>query len=173
MQKYGYDFSVMPADIDEEAFKSLPVKELVVATSRAKCDAVKQCEAYKGNVVISADTVVYRKKLYGKPRDLQNAVEILTELCGKWHKVFTGVTVAVNVGTPNETERCFFVRTFVKLKKMSGEEIARYVETYKPLDKAGAYAIQENCMVEKYVGDYENVIGLPMKRLNKELRKMC
>ncbi len=161
-EKYGLSFVVEAADIDEDVFRTLPPKRLTIATATAKGEAVAQKYTGEQKLIISADTVVYRKKLYGKPSSLANAVEILAELTGRWHSVFTGVSI---IDTKSGKRRSFAVRSLVKLKKMSLAEINDYVEKYRPLDKAGAYAIQENCMVEKYVGDYENIIGLPMKKL--------
>ncbi len=165
-EKYGLSFVVEAADIDEEVFRTLPPKRLTIATATAKGDAVAKKHIGESKWIISADTVVYRKKLYSKPSSLANAVEILTELTGRWHSVWTGVSV---IDAKSCKRRSFAVRSFVKLKKMSLAEINDYVEKYRPLDKAGAYAIQENCMVEKFVGDYENVIGLPMKKLVRVL----
>lgn len=165
------DLKIIPANVDEDRFKSLPPKALVQQTSRAKFDAVATSPDCTEKTVISADTVVYRKKLYGKPSDLQNAVDFLTELCGKWHRVFTGVTVCFFCGTEKEKIITFSVCSYVKLKALSLREIEDYVYTMKPLDKAGAYAIQENTMVEKHIGSYSNIVGLPMERLTKLLLK--
>lgn len=165
-EKYGLSFVVEAADIDEEVFRSLPPKSLTIATATAKGDAVASKHIGEQKLIISADTVVYRKKLYGKPSSLANAVEILSELTGRWHSVFTGVSI---IDTKSGKRRSFAVRSLVRLKKMAFAEINEYVEKYRPLDKAGAYAIQENCMVKNYIGDYENIIGLPMKKLIRVL----
>ncbi len=161
-------FEIVVPKTDEDVFKGLPPKKLVLETSKAKCLAAMEIDTCRDKTVISADTVVYRKKLYSKPSDLINAVEMLTELSGKWHCVYTGVTVAVK----GQIESNFCVISPVKLKLMSAEEIKKYVYEKKPLDKAGAYAIQEGVMVQSYFNSYTNIVGLPMERLYKELKKI-
>jgi hypothetical protein len=100
-------------------------------------------------------------------RDLANAVEILTELCGKWHSVYTGVVVH-----KDGKESSFAVRSLVRLKNLTKDEIEHYVNTFKPLDKAGAYAIQENTVVDRWIGSYTNIVGLPTEKLEKVLKKL-
>lgn len=167
LEKAGYDFEILVPDADEKSITDTNPKRLVIKEATLKNRTAVKEFGLEDRVVISADTIVYRKKEYGKPRDLQDAVDILTTLCGKWHSVYTGVSVCVG-----GREKSFAVRSLVKLKSLSQNEIEDYVYTMKPLDKAGAYAIQENTMVEKFVGSYTNIIGLPMERLVKELRKL-
>lgn len=167
LEKAGYDFEILVPDADEKSVSDKDPKRLVIKEATLKNRIAVKEFGLCDRVVISADTIVYRKKEYGKPRDLQDAVDILTTLCGQWHSVYTGVSVYVG-----GKEKSFAVRSLVKLKSLSRKEIEDYVYTMKPLDKAGAYAIQENTMVEKFVGSYTNIIGLPMERLVKELRKL-
>ena len=161
----GIDTEILVPDVDEKSVLDSNPKRLVIKEALLKNRGARSQFDCDGKVVISADTIVYRGKEYTKPRDLQNAVEILTELCGKWHSVYTGVVVY-----KDGKETPFAVRSLVRLKNLSKEEIEGYVNTFKPLDKAGAYAIQENTVVDKWVGSYSNIMGLPTEKLKKVLK---
>lgn len=165
------EFEVMPANIDEDAIAEPDPKRLVIELSKAKNRVVAQDEKYKDKIVVAADTVVYLRKVYNKPVDLDDAVKMLKELRGKWHDVYTGVTVSCC-----GNQITFAVRSKVKMKALSDEEIRGYVNEHKPLDKAGSYAIQEQAVVEKYRGSYTNIVGLPMEKtikVLKEINKKC
>lgn len=159
------DLTVSPSDVDESDVKATSPRALVRELSKRKALAVLPQDGNSEKVVIGADTVVYRKKLYGKPHDRANAIRILNELNGKRHYVFTGVTV-ISKGIV----RTFAVRSSVRFKSLSQEEIERYVDEYRPYDKAGAYAVQEGVVVKSYRGSLTNIIGLPMEKLIKVLR---
>lgn len=159
------DLTVSPSDIDESDVKATSPRALVRELSKRKALAVLPQDGNSEKVVIGADTVVYRKKLYGKPHDRADAIRILNELNGKRHYVFTGVTV-ISKGIV----RTFAVRSSVRFKSLSQEEIERYVDEYRPYDKAGAYAVQEGVVVKSYRGSLTNIIGLPMEKLIKVLR---
>ena len=161
----GIDTEILVPDVDEKSVLDSNPKRLVIKEALLKNRGARSQFDCDGKLVISADTIVYRGKEYTKPRDLQNAVEILTELCGKWHSVYTGVVVY-----KDGKETPFAVRSLVRLKNLSKEEIEDYVNTFKPLDKAGAYAIQENTVVDKWVGSYSNIMGLPTEKLKKVLK---
>ena len=167
LQEMGIDIEIFVPEVDEKSVLDHNPKRLVIKEALLKNRSAREQFDCGGKVVISADTIVYRGKEYTKPRDLQNAIEILTELCGKWHSVYTGVVVS----TDNE-EIAFAVRSKVRLKNLSKKEIEDYVYTFKPLDKAGAYAIQENTVVDKWYGSYTNIVGLPTEKLKKVLRKI-
>ena len=135
--------------------------------------AAEKAEAYKGelegnNLVITADTVVVLgDKVLGKPKDLGEAREMLRMLSGHTHQVVTGVCLTTSV-----KQRSFSVVTDVTFKSLSEDEINYYVEHYKPLDKAGAYGIQEwigYIGVTSINGSYFNVMGLPVQRIYDEL----
>lgn len=123
---------------------------------------------YANIAVIGADTVVARKnKIYGKPLTRDKAIEMIGELNGKWHSVYTGVTVlALGV------YKTFCVKSRVKFKSLSKAEIEKYVDECQPLDKAGAYGIQDKRIVEKYKGSYTNIVGLPKEKLAKVLERV-
>lgn len=159
------DLTVSPSDIDESDVTATSPRALVRELSKRKALAVLPQDGNSEKVVIGADTVVYRRKLYGKPRDRADAIRILNELNGKRHYVFTGVTVI-----SKSIVRTFAVRSSVRFKSLSQEEIERYVDEYRPYDKAGAYAVQEGVVVKSYRGSLTNIIGLPMEKLIKVLR---
>ena len=163
----GIEAEILVPDVDEKSVLDSNPKRLVIKEALLKNRGARSQFDCGEKVVISADTIVYRGKEYTKPRDLQNAVEILTELCGKWHSVYTGVVVY-----KDGNEYPFAVRSIVRLKSLSKSEIEDYVNTFKPLDKAGAYAIQENTVVDKWSGSYSNIMGLPTEKLMKVLKRI-
>ncbi len=167
MEEAGFSPQVLVPIADEKSVLEKCPKRLVILEALLKNHEARMQFDCDGKIVISADTIVYRAKEYTKPRDLQNAVEILTELNGKWHSVYTGVVV-----WDSGKEYSFTVRSFVRLKKMTREYIEDYVQKFKPLDKAGAYAIQENTVVDRWRGSYSNIVGLPMEKLTKLLKKL-
>ena len=167
MAEMGFDTEIKVPEVDEKSVLDHNPKRLVIKEALLKNREVRRQFDCGENTVISADTIVYRRKEFTKPRDLSNAVEILTELCGKWHSVYTGVVVY-----HGGREKCFAVRSLVRLKKLTTDEIVDYVTTFKPLDKAGAYAIQENTVVDKWIGSYTNIVGLPTEKLSKVLSSL-
>lgn len=161
------DITVLPSDVDESEVKESSPRKLVKELSRRKALSVAARDDNSDKTVIGADTVVYRNKLYGKPRDRADAIRILSELNGKTHAVYTGVTVVAGGRT-----RTFCVKSSVRFKKLGKEEIENYVDEYRPYDKAGAYAIQEGVVVRSYAGSRTNIIGLPMEKLVKVLKEV-
>lgn len=161
------DITVEPSDVDESAVRARSPRALVRELSRLKALSVAARAENRGKVVIGADTVVYLDKLYGKPRDRADAIRMLTELNGREHSVFTGVTVVRDGWT-----RTFSVRSAVKFRNMTAHEIEEYVDGYRPYDKAGAYAVQEGVVVGSYRGSLTNIIGLPMEKLVKVLKEV-
>ncbi|MGQ9856110.1 MAG: Maf family protein [Fervidobacterium sp.] len=164
-------FEILAPDIDEKIDEVLykPPENIVIRIAKDKlqkiCDSIVHRDDV--DVIITADTIVWMNgRIFGKPKDSSNAKEILRELSGKWHKVFTGVYVKID----NE-EFNFYEETNVKFRELEAEEIDFYVSTGEPLDKAGAYGIQElgGVFIEKIEGDYTNVVGLPLPKLWKLL----
>lgn len=160
------DITVLPSDVDESRVTASSPRALVRELSRLKALSVAE-RLNGGDVVIGADTVVYLDKLYGKPRDRADAIRMLSELNGKEHYVFTGVTVVADGGV-----RTFSVRSAVRFRSLAKEEIERYVDECRPYDKAGAYAVQEGVVVGSYKGSLSNIIGLPMEKLVKVLKEV-
>ena len=168
LQQIGIDAEVRPAAFDELSTGKM-ADEVVLANAVGKCQAV--CAACGDKVpVIAADTVVVLDgKILGKPKDAADAVRMLTELSGRTHKVLTGV--AVSFDGRQLAEVC---ETEVIFRTLTAAEIADYVATGEPLDKAGAYGIQGRgaVFVEKINGCYNNVVGLPLTRLHLMLAKL-
>ena len=167
----GIDFQVRTMKgIDENYPPELPVMEIAEYISRKKAHAY-MAEMHFGELVITADTVVILgDEVLGKPKDANDARRMLRELSGKTHKVVTGVTIATT-----ENLKSFSAVSDVEFAELSDEDINYYVDNYRPLDKAGAYGIQEwiGCMgVRNINGSFYNVMGLPLHRLYNELEKM-
>lgn len=138
--------------------------------------ADQKSDAYAGKlgpaqVLLTADTIVwYRERELGKPENREEALDMLRQLSGDTHQVYTGVCLrSARVRTS------FFSRTDVTFSGLDEREMAYYVDRFKPFDKAGAYGIQEwigHVAVEKIVGSYFNVMGLPVQRVYSELKKL-
>lgn len=157
-------------DIDESYPETLPADET------AEYIAVKKAKAYtepiaKDELLLTADTVVILEgEVMGKPADEADAVQMLKRLSGKTHKVITGCCL---VGA--DKERHFSVCTNVTFANLTDEQINYYVNKYKPMDKAGAYGIQEwigYVGVTRLEGSYFNVMGLPVQRIYDEIQRM-
>ena len=170
LSRLGLEFTVLAAQADETLLPGLSPREQVVRLSAIKAQAVRDAlEPRPGQVIVSADTVVVLDgAILGKPADAAQAVEMLRALSGREHLVLTGVTVLTEAGPRQlcEETRVFF-------RPLSEAEIAAYVRTGEPLDKAGAYGIQGfgSLFVEKLIGDYYNVMGLPLCALGQLLRQ--
>ena len=171
LEQLGVNFTTrVLSGIDESYPQDLPVEEIAEYISQKKATAY--CEQMtEDELVITADTIVVcGNKVMGKPKDSEDACDMLRELSGKTHKVVTGVTIT----TKNKTIS-FSTITEVDFAELTEKEITYYVETYKPLDKAGAYGIQEwiGCVgVSGMKGSYYNVMGLPIFRLYQELKNL-
>ncbi|MFM7015260.1 MAG: Maf family nucleotide pyrophosphatase [Bacteroidota bacterium] len=165
----GLDFEVMVKDVDENVSMALRPEDLVMFLARKKGMAYKN-ETKEGAIVITADTIVaLGDKIIGKPSSLEEAKELLNLLSGKKHMVITGVAIM-----SDKKAESFFVRTEVCFKTLRPDEIEYYVNQFQPLDKAGAYGIQEwigMIGIEYIHGSYYNVMGLPVKELYEQLRK--
>lgn len=165
MKFSGFDFAVKPSEADENIEKKLSPKETVEILSLRKAMAIKS----KDDIIIGADTVVaIDGEILGKPKNENDAYNMLKKLSGRTHSVFTGVTVI-----KNEKIKTFCEETRVTFYHISDEEIKAYIKTGEPMDKAGAYGIQEKggLFVEKTEGDYNNVVGLPMSKLVRVLKE--
>ena len=166
----GYTYEVRVLDgIDESYPESLRGSDVAAYISRVKADAYRKTMA-DDELIITADTIVcLDDKVLGKPADENEAVAMLRSLSGRTHQVYTGVTI-VTV----EESSTFVSRSDVTFAALTEEEILHYVSQYRPMDKAGAYGIQEwigYVGVERIEGSYFNVMGLPVQRLYTELRK--
>ena len=166
----GIDFEVRTlGDIDESYPNALRGEDIPMFISGKKAEAYKQGMA-DDEMIITADTIVYDNgQVLGKPKNRGEAVQMLKELSGHAHEVITGVSIVTKKKTVQ-----FASTSKVTFAALTDEEIAYYVDTYKPYDKAGAYGIQEwigYVAVTRIEGSYFNVMGLPIQKLYSELKK--
>lgn len=163
-----YTVKLVPG-IDESYPGSLEGEEIPLYICKKKADAYLPGLA-EDELLITADTIVrIDRKVLGKPGSEAEAREMLALLSGRTHQVITGVCIRTR-----QRERCFAVTTEVTFGRLTEEEIAFYVSRFRPLDKAGAYGIQEwigFIGVERIEGSYFNVMGLPVQRLYRELKQ--
>ena len=167
LSKEGYSFEIILADVDEKdkELGNLKADELVKVLSKEKAEYV--ATTHTEDVVLGADTIVeLGGKILGKPADYEDAVKMLSEMQGRWHNVYTGVTIC-HKGESNT----FVVQSSVKFHPLSVEQIRGYLDKHNVLDKAGAYGIQDGMVVETYKGSYTNIVGLPMEKVKEELNK--
>ena len=184
LEQAGISFCVMPATGEEIITKVIP-SEVVENLSEQKANEVWEkisderisgknfLQNHETIVVIGADTVVsYKNKILGKPKDHEDAVRMIGMLQGEIHQVYTGVTLLWS-RTDGDCGRVVFHEcTQVGIYPMSQEEIAAYVQTGEPDDKAGSYGIQGKfaVYVKEIHGDYNNVVGLPVARVCQEMK---
>lgn len=165
----GFDFQVVLREVDESYPSELSPSEIAVFISEKKARAFDLI--IENEVVITADTIVSLDgKILGKPENEDHAFEILSALSGKKHDVITGVSLL-----KNHRIFSFYELTEVFFREITAEQIRYYINTCKPMDKAGAYGIQEwigLVAVDKINGSYSNVVGLPTHRLYTELSNL-
>lgn len=167
----GLPFEVrVLSGIDESYPDAIPVGDVALHIAGLKADAYRTTMA-PDEIIITADTVVIvGDEILGKPVDEADAHRMLRLLSGRTHQVTTGVCIVAK-----EWERRFAVTTDVTFKTLSDEEIRYYVDTFKPFDKAGAYAIQEwigYAGITRIEGSYFNVVGFPVQRVYEALRRL-
>ena len=168
MADAGLEFTLAPKfECDESYPATLPAAEVASFLSALKSEAYPEPLA-EGDILVTADTtVVVGERVLGKPADREEACEMLRAMSGRSHKVYTGVTLR-----SSEKMHTFAVQTEVYFRTMGEDEIAYYVDNYRPYDKAGAYGIQEwigHVAIERIEGSFYNVMGLPIQRLYTEL----
>lgn len=166
---YGYNFKVVTSDFDENSIKENDPLELVKKLAYCKANSVK--ESYPDDIILAADTIVYvNDKVLNKPIDENDAYKMLKYLSDvKKHYVATGVCIIKKNKVYN-----FVEKTTVYFHDLRDEEIWEYINSKEPLDKAGAYGIQGkgSSLVKKINGDFYNVVGLPISRINRILKKI-
>ena len=165
----AYEVKTLP-DIDESFPEGMDGVEIPAYIARDKADAYRTMMA-EDELIITADTIVWLDgEVMGKPHDAEDARRMLRALSGQTHQVIPGVCL-----TTADAQKSFATVTDVTFCRLSEEEIAYYVEHYRPMDKAGSYGIQEwigFVGVESISGSYFNVMGLPIQRLYTELKKL-
>jgi septum formation protein len=168
LEAVGWEFEKHAAEIDETELPNENPADYVQRLAGEKAAAV--AEKYKNRLVLGADTiVVIENKIIGKPKDLADARKMLRMLSGNWHEVLTGIAIIkdkeISIGLQ---------RTRVKFAELSDTEIEFLVQEGKPLDKAGAYAVQAQAalFIEQIEGDYWNVVGLPVSLVYELIAQM-
>lgn len=163
----GFDFIIKTADADESAPSHLDGFETAIFVARQKAKALASA-LQDDDILITADTEVWQgRRRFGKPKDLNEARMMLRLLLGNSHVVISGVCF-----TTKQTEYFFTVSTEVQMHCLSNEELEYYLQNGHPLDKAGAYGIQEwigLAAIDRINGSYTNVVGMPMAELYREL----
>lgn len=166
MKEAGFQFTVEKPEVDESFPDTLPVEQV------ARYLALKKAEYFRKDIihqlVVTADTVVIlENQILNKPESRDEAITMLEKLSGKTHRVMTGVCIL-----SAEKEESFDDTTEVTFKQLTKEEIEYYIDNYKPYDKAGAYGAQDfigMIAIEKIVGSYFNVMGLPIHKVYTHL----
>jgi septum formation protein len=166
----GIDFELRTMDVEEDFPADMPALEVAEFLAKKKANAMRSLITTQDEVLITSDTtVVLDNQIYNKPVDEADAIRILSLLSGKTHTVVTGVCL-----TSLEKQISFNEHAYVTFAEMSQSEILNYIRTYRPYDKAGAYAIQEwigLTQITKMEGTYSNIMGLPTARLNQVLKE--
>lgn len=164
-----YEVRTLP-DVDESYPDTLKGGDIPSFIAKEKADAYRTL-LKAGELMITADTIVWLDEtVLGKPKDREDALQMLRRLSGHTHEVFTGVCL-----TTTEWQRSFSVQTEVRFATLTEDEMAYYVDRYQPMDKAGAYGVQEwigYIGVEYISGSYFNIMGLPVQRLYRELKNI-
>lgn len=164
-----YEVRTMP-DVDESYPSTLKGADIPLYISQEKANAYRSM-LQSDELMITADTIVWLEgEVLGKPADRAEAISMLQRMSGRTHEVYTGVSI-----TTTEWQRSFAVQTEVKFATLTNEEIVYYVDRFQPMDKAGAYGVQEwigFIGVEHIEGSYFNIMGLPVQRLYKELKEI-
>lgn len=167
LKNAGYQFVSFPVHVSEIPDKNLNIDQQIIDIARRKAEAARTSALYQGlaGVILSADTMVcLGSETFGKPETDQMAYEYLKKLSGKKHEVKTAIYL---IDLSSNQVLSHIETTEVHFRQLSDDEIWQYIATGEPMDKAGAYAIQGNGrnFVEKFVGDLNNVVGLPLPAL--------
>jgi septum formation protein len=168
LRQLGVEFKVVRSDVPEIMHEQLTAWEVSQINAYRKARAV--AKKHPDALVLGADTMVYMDSaLYGKPASLEDAYVMLEKLQGRTHHVVTAICL---LHLRDHRQRIFAETTAVTFRPLDAVQIRRYLTQVNPLDKAGAYAIQElgDMLVEKIAGSYTNVVGLPVERLSSELQ---
>lgn len=167
LRNAGYEFTVRPANVDESVLENEDPRKHVERLAMQKAQATP---AEPGEIIIGADTVVViDKEILGKPKDPDDAARMLRLLSGRRHEVLTGICFRCGALIVKD-----WAATRVWFCELSKADIADYVATGEPMDKAGAYAIQGRAsrFIERIDGSYTNVVGLPVALLHSHLRRV-
>lgn len=167
LRQIGCEFRIVPSNASELHSEQLTAQEISQLNAYRKARDV--AKKFPDALIVAADTLVcLGTKLFGKPRSLEEAYTMLEQLSGETHQVVTGICL---LHLREHRQKLFSETTSVKFHSLDAVKIRRYLMQINPLDKAGAYAIQEqgDDIVENISGSYTNVVGLPVERLREEL----
>ncbi len=175
LKKFGFSFIAVDHNIaDEPKFEDLKLKENISIENFVRQLALMKAQSaavnYKNSYVIGADTVIFfNGKAYGKPLNLDGAFNMLKDLSGKRHEVYSGISI---VNENKNIALTDYDKTLVSIRTLSDKEINSYISDHPPFDRAGSYGIQdENGIVESYSGSFENVLGLPVQKLLQVIKE--
>lgn len=170
MEELGLEFSIHPKNVEEVYPDDLKREEIPLFLSKLKANAFSEQEL-EGKIILTADTIVWlNDRELQKPVDLEDAKRMIRLLSGATHEVYTAITVRTSDQVISD-----FDRTEVHFRELTEDEIDFYVQKYKPLDKAGAYGIQEwigYIGIDRIDGCYFNVMGLPLRKVYKALNQL-
>lgn len=156
-------FEIIPAKGEEILPQNATVEEKVLSLAKQKAEEIASLQSSNGKWVLGADTiVVLKKEILGKPKDEQDAKRMLSALSGKTHEVLTGVCM-MKKQDGQTTSLTAVGKTKVVFERLTKAEIEKYVASGSPMDKAGAYGIQDGGLVKKIKGSFSNVVGLPVE----------
>lgn len=175
LTQIGLEFEVIVSEADESISADTP-EDLVMQLSAIKAGAVYEEHKISADntLIIGADTVVAMNgQVLGKPKDKEQAKEMLKALSDNKHEVLTGVTI-ISINSGNIVKETFYEKTIVYTYPMTDSEIDEYIESGEPMDKAGSYGIQGigAKFIKKIDGDYNNVVGLPISRIYQKIKEM-
>ncbi|MCI1965612.1 MAG: Maf family protein [Oscillospiraceae bacterium] len=165
LKKAGYEFTVVPANVNETFLRGTPPMQIVEQLSARKAQAV--AKQHPEDTILAADTlVVFKGRILGKPKDAEAAKAMLKILSANVHQVYTGYTII-----SGKKFLCGHECTSVEFYALSPAEIDTYIKTEEPFDKAGAYGIQGRgaLFVKRINGDYCNIVGLPIAKIHRIL----
>lgn len=169
LQNLGFDFEVVSINCDEIFPDNLEVKNIASYLSELKANAYRNLE--KNEILLTADTVVtFEGKVLGKPKNREEAIEILSHLSGKTHQVYTGISFKNTEKIITKTDVAD-----VEFSKITDEEIAFYIKNYQPFDKAGSYGIQEwlgMAKISRINGSFYTIMGLPTHLVYETLKDL-
>lgn len=172
LQQIGLTFHVHPSKAEEVTIETKPGR-MVEDLSRLKATDV--AGTFPNSLIIGSDTIVVHKgTILGKPENEEHAFEMLSALSNSIHSVYTGAAIVkTDKNGDTESQYCFHEQTKVTFSALGNQAIRAYIKTGNPLDKAGAYGIQDDLgalFVEKIEGDYYNVVGFPLNRFYREMK---
>ena len=169
LQSLGFDFEVVSIDCDEVFPENLSVENIAGYLSELKADAYRNLE--KNEILLTSDTIVtFEGKVLGKPKNREEAVEMLSHLSGKTHQVYTGISFKTSENIITKTDVAE-----VEFSKISNDEMDFYIKNYQPFDKAGSYGIQEwlgMAKISRINGSFYTIMGLPTHLVYETLKEL-